>query len=241
MPVLGPQTYGASEPRISTTSRDGDARVARSGAPRRRIEVEPAEGHGHRRLRRHVGVDAGDGDVERACSRYDRRTAADYNLTVRTADGIGSGWASKSFKRAAPARRRRARATARSTRPCGRRSRRRFEPGNYTVVLEPAALAEHARVPGVRAPMPRQADEGRRFFSKQGGGNRIGEQLLGESVTHLLAIRRIRRRRRVRVRRRRPADRRATLGREGRLAGAGLLALLGAEAEPGADRGARRT
>ena len=28
---------------------------------------------------------------------YDRFTAADYNLTARTPDGSGSGWASKSF------------------------------------------------------------------------------------------------------------------------------------------------
>ena len=28
---------------------------------------------------------------------YDRFTAADYNLTARTPDGTGSGWASSSF------------------------------------------------------------------------------------------------------------------------------------------------
>ena len=44
----------------------------------------------------------------------------------------------------------------------------------------------------------RQSDEGRSFFSKKGGGNRVGEQIVGEKVRHLLGSRRTRWRRRCR-------------------------------------------
>ena len=70
-----------------------------------------------------------------------------------------------------------------------------IEPGKYTVVLEPAALADLLAFLMFSADA-RQADEGRSFFSKKGGGNRIGEQMLGEKVQHLLGSRRIRWRRR---------------------------------------------
>ena len=111
---------------------------------------------------------------------YDRFTAADYNLTARTPDGTGSGWASRSFnelKKLDPAA---LAATAidkaaMSKNPVG------IEPGKYTVVLEPAALADLLAFM-LFSRDARQADEGRSFFSKKGGGNRIGEQIVGEKV-----------------------------------------------------------
>ena len=111
---------------------------------------------------------------------YDRFTAADYNLTSRTPDGTGSGWASKSFNQlrllnpealAAAAIEK----AARSRNPAA------IEPGKYTVVLEPAALAD-LLVFMMFSADARQADEGRSFYSKKGGGNRVGEQILGEQV-----------------------------------------------------------
>ena len=112
---------------------------------------------------------------------YDRQTAADYNLTARTADGLGSGWASKSFNelrllepaKLADGGDRQSRALE----ECRRRSSRASTP----VVLEPAALADLLAILVFSADA-RQADEGRSFFSKKGGGNRIGEQVLGEKV-----------------------------------------------------------
>jgi predicted Zn-dependent protease len=111
---------------------------------------------------------------------YDRFTAADYNLTARTQDGSGSGWASKSFNElrllnpealAAAA----IDTAARSKNPSA------IEPGKYTVVLAPAALAD-LLVFMVFSADARQADEGRSFFSKKGGGNRVGEQVVGEKI-----------------------------------------------------------
>jgi predicted Zn-dependent protease len=111
---------------------------------------------------------------------YDRFTAADYNLTARTPDGSGSGWASKSFNelrlldppKLAEAAIDKA---ARSKTPSA------VEPGKYTVVLEPAALADLLAFMLFSADA-RQADEGRSFFSKKGGGNRVGDQIVGEKV-----------------------------------------------------------
>jgi predicted Zn-dependent protease len=49
------------------------------------------------------------------------------------------------------------------------------------VVLEPAAVAD-LLVFMMFSADARQADEGRSFFSKKGGGNRVGEQIVGEKV-----------------------------------------------------------
>jgi predicted Zn-dependent protease len=112
---------------------------------------------------------------------YGRFTAADYNLTARTSDGTGSGWASKSFNELKLLEPRTLAAVAiekaaRSHDPVA------IEPGKYTVVLEAAALADLiANL--MFAADARQADEGRSFYSKKGGGTRIGESIVGEKVT----------------------------------------------------------
>jgi predicted Zn-dependent protease len=111
---------------------------------------------------------------------YDRFTAADYNLTARTPDGSGSGWASKSFNELRllePAKL----AAAAIDKAASSKAPAAIEPGKYTVVLEPAALAD-LLVFMIFSANARQADEGRSFFSKKGGGNRVGEQVVGEKV-----------------------------------------------------------
>ena len=107
---------------------------------------------------------------------YDRFTAADYNLTARTPDGTGSGWASKSFNELRllePAKI----ATAAIDKAARTKAPVAIEPGKYTVVLEPAAVADLLAYMLFSADA-RQADEGRSYFSKKGGGNRVGEAFL---------------------------------------------------------------
>jgi len=111
---------------------------------------------------------------------YDRYTAADYNLTARTPDGTGSGWASKSFNELRlldPS----ALATAAIDKAARAKTPMAIEPGKYTVVLEPAAMADLLAYLMFSGDA-RQADEGRSYFSKKGGGNRIGDQILDEKV-----------------------------------------------------------
>jgi predicted Zn-dependent protease len=111
---------------------------------------------------------------------FDRYTAADYNLTARTPDGSGSGWASKSFnelRQLDPSKL----AAAAIDKAAKSKTPAAIEPGKYTVVLEPAAVADMLAY-FIFSADARQADEGRSFFSKKGGGNRVGEQVLGDKV-----------------------------------------------------------
>jgi predicted Zn-dependent protease len=111
---------------------------------------------------------------------YDRYTAADYNLTARTQDGTGSGWASTSVNELRlldPTKL----ATAAIEKAALTKSPVAIEPGKYAVVLEPAAVADLLAFMLFSADA-RQADEGRSYFSKKGGGNRIGELIVDDKV-----------------------------------------------------------
>ena len=57
-----------------------------------------------------------------------------------------------------------------------------LKPGKYTVILEPAAAADMIAYCTYFMDS-RSADEGRSFFSKKGGGNKIGEELVSKDVT----------------------------------------------------------
>ncbi len=61
-----------------------------------------------------------------------------------------------------------------------------IEPGKYTVILEPAALMaadDLSLLGGLMYSLDaREADEGRSFLSKKGGGNRKGEKLFDERI-----------------------------------------------------------
>jgi predicted Zn-dependent protease len=100
---------------------------------------------------------------------------------MRTEDGTGSGWAgleAPDFSEipAEELGRHAARKAEESAKP------RELEPGKYTVVFEPRAVAD--LLGNLNAVMSRRAaDEGRSFFSKPGGGNRTGEKIFAESVT----------------------------------------------------------
>ncbi|HEV2913521.1 MAG TPA: TldD/PmbA family protein [Pyrinomonadaceae bacterium] len=111
---------------------------------------------------------------------YTRNSLASFTTTVRTADGTGSGWGSAMSHRIADinARAVGARAVEKaelSKNPVA------IEPGNYTVILEPNAVGDLVSFMLFFFDA-RQADEGRSFLSKQGGGNRVGEKFFGDQV-----------------------------------------------------------
>ena len=177
MPALGPQTYA------ETTAYFEDAASAspdwRAGAVKSALTLSKEKdvvSAGFVETSAQIQAVA----TSKGLFGYGRFTAADYNLTARTPDGTGSGWASKSFNELRMLEPARLAATAidkaaRSHSPAA------IEPGKYTVVLEPAALADLiANL--VFSADARQADEGRSFFSKKGGGTRIGEQVVSEKV-----------------------------------------------------------
>jgi len=111
---------------------------------------------------------------------YQTSTSADYTCTVRTDDGSGSGWVGRNVGDISTFD------TSSTVQTAIRKARdsadaKALEPGKYTVILEPHAAA------GLISFMmnffdARQADEGRSFLSKKGGGNKMGEQVFDPRV-----------------------------------------------------------
>jgi predicted Zn-dependent protease len=101
--------------------------------------------------------------------------------TVRSPDGTGSGWACSDGSTFTDIDAKQVAATAVEK---ARTSRNpvAIEPGRYTTILEPTAVGNLVQLIA-GAMQARSADEGRSFFSKQGGGNKIGMKVVDERVT----------------------------------------------------------
>jgi predicted Zn-dependent protease len=178
MPPLGPQAYDAGAGYDAATAA---VRVDRLAAEAKPIIAEA----------RNRGVDAAgyaatlESFTAVATSAglfaHEPRTAAEFTMTARNRAGTWSGWggaAETRFGRLDMARigDRAIEKGAHGTTPIA------LDPGKYTVILEPSAVCDlvgwmlwHTGA--------RYADEGRSFFSRKGGGNRIGEKLFADSVT----------------------------------------------------------
>ncbi|MGH7674152.1 MAG: TldD/PmbA family protein [Gemmatimonadales bacterium] len=113
---------------------------------------------------------------------YHASTRASHTLTVRTPDGQGSGWAGATHNdwgRVTPSAALAERAIQKAR---DSREPTALEPGKYTVVLEPTAVGNLLGGLGFGL-NARQADEGRSFFSKRGGGTKVGEKIVDERIT----------------------------------------------------------
>lgn len=110
---------------------------------------------------------------------YNRSTSVDFTVTMRTDDGTGSGWAAQDLNDVSKLN---AGATSKVAidKAVMSREAKAIEPGKYTVILEPAAGADLVRL--MLNMNARQADEGRSFLSKKGGGTKLGEKLVDERV-----------------------------------------------------------
>jgi predicted Zn-dependent protease len=175
---LGPQHY----PEIPAY----DEGTSSAGPARRRDGVKPALD-----LAQAKGLNAaGFFETTAGCSAiankkgnfgFHRSTNAAYSTTMRTADGTGSGYAWSASPRvaeidAAALAERAATKAETSAHP------RDLPPGRYTVILEPAAVADLLMML-VFSMNARSVDEGRSFLSKPGGGSRLGEKVFAEGVT----------------------------------------------------------
>jgi predicted Zn-dependent protease len=109
-------------------------------------------------------------------------SSAEFTATMRTADGTGSGWASATSTRLSDVNPQVV-ATRAADKGLASAKPRDVAPGDYTVILEPAAVANLLQAMQFSALSARAADEGRSVFSKEGGGNRLGEKVAHESVT----------------------------------------------------------
>ncbi len=114
---------------------------------------------------------------------YDSRAVVTMTATVRTTDGTGSGWACSDGDTFADIDAQRVGATAvdkatKSQNPVA------IEPGRYVTILESTAAGNLIQNI-VGAMQARSADEGRSFYSKAGGGNKLGMKVVDERVTLL--------------------------------------------------------
>jgi predicted Zn-dependent protease len=112
---------------------------------------------------------------------YDSSAVVTMTATVRSPDGTGSGWACSDGDTFADIDAARVAATAvekakLSQQPVA------VEPGRYVTILESTAVGNLVQMIA-GAMQARSADEGRSFFSKQGGGNKIGMKVVDERVT----------------------------------------------------------
>jgi predicted Zn-dependent protease len=112
---------------------------------------------------------------------YQRGTSLDFTCTVRTDDARGSGWVARNL---ADVGQFNAPSEIQVAMDKAKRSveAKALEPGKYTVILEPAATADLLTYM-FRGFDAREADEGRSFMTKKGGGNKLGDKVFDERVT----------------------------------------------------------
>ena len=190
MPALGPQQYAAvSAYAPSTAELTPEARAlavervfggVREAAGAANVKADDLFVGGF--LEASAGV-ASAVATSRGLFAYHPATQVSLSTTVRTPDGTGSGYASAGatdWSRLDPA------AIGRRAAQKGIASRnpQPIEPGMYTVILEPLAVADFLG-PLLGSFNARTADEGRSPFSKPGGGTRVGERVADPRVTLL--------------------------------------------------------
>ena len=178
LPPLGPQKYvaGAGYDAATAAVRAGDlaaaARPVIEAAGKRALDVT-----GYSIASRAFDAIA----TSAGLFAHEPRTGTEFTVTARNRAGTWSGWAGVAETRIGDldAARIGARALDKAayTAPPVR-----LDPGRYTVILEPSAVADLVGymmwfMDG------RPADEGRSFFSQKGGGNKIGEKLFADQVT----------------------------------------------------------
>jgi predicted Zn-dependent protease len=181
MPLLGPQqyltpvSYAASTAAITPDYRAqaaGDS-IALCSAKGLTAAGYLEDGAYFQALRNNKGLEA-----------YQQSTSIDFSVTVRTPDGTGSGYAVADYTDVSKFNAK-ALTQAAADKAAGSRNAKALEPGKYTVILEPAALvSDEGLLNNLMYNLgAREADEGRSFLSKKGGGNKLGEKLFDPRIT----------------------------------------------------------
>ena len=117
---------------------------------------------------------------------YNQDSSVEFSVTMRTADGTGSGYATRDFSDVSKFNAAEASQVA-IAKAMGSSNAKAIEPGKYTVILEPAALMANTDASLMGALLnsldTRNADEGRSFLAKKGGSTKLGEKLFDERIT----------------------------------------------------------
>lgn len=177
VPTLARQQYKPSSGfTLQTAMVSATDRARRIGEIITRCEKEQVVGAGFHQTRARSGAFA----TKNGNAGFDRSTLVGLSMTTRTRDGSSSGYflrnhydvarldtdriARESIRRAVEAR-----------------NAREVEPGTYTVILEPQAVADLLSTFAFSFDA-RAAEEGRNAFSAPGGKTRLGEQYFDERI-----------------------------------------------------------
>ncbi len=177
MPELGAQIYAQSAAAASTALPSPYDRAAAVKAVTDRARAAGFVATGY--IEAQVGTRAIANS--RGLFGFEQSGGANMTATVRTPDGTGSGWGGANANSWAGIDADAVGATA-AQKAASSRNPVAVEPGRYTVVLEPTAVGNLIPLIAFSA-QARAADEGRSFFSKPGGGNKIGMKVLDERVS----------------------------------------------------------
>jgi predicted Zn-dependent protease len=178
MPLLGPQTFKESVNYNATTA--GMNPDKRAEAVAKSLKVAKDASH------EAAGFLSNSTDFNATMNSkglfgYNKSTDVSFSITVRNREGTGSGYASKSYNDVSKLDTLALTKIA-SSKASMSAAAKAIEPGKYTVILEPLAASDmiSTMFNGFDA---RNADEGRSYMSKKGGGTRLGEKLFDEKVT----------------------------------------------------------
>jgi predicted Zn-dependent protease len=183
MPELGPQSYSPVASYFDATA-DLTPEI-RAAATKKTIDMAEKTAVGTNNMFVAGFLRATAGSTAVATSKglfaYHRNSDVDLSTTVRTPDATGSGWASagaRDWSLIDPL----ALGRAAAQKAVRSRNPKAIEPGLYTVVLEPQAVADIMPLL-IGSFNARANDEGRGTFSKPGGGTKLGEKIADERVT----------------------------------------------------------
>ena len=178
MPLLGPQEYAESPAWVEATAAIDPvyrAKVAGDSIGPCRDKKLVAAGY----------LEDSATFVAVASSRglfaYHRGTNLNFSLTVRTEDGTGSGYVERDYHDVGKFDSAKVSQVA-LDKAVASREAKAIEPGKYTVILEPSASVGLLNFM-IGSFDARQADEGRSFLAKKGGGSKLGEKIVDERVT----------------------------------------------------------
>jgi predicted Zn-dependent protease len=178
MPLLGPQTFKESVNYNATTA--GMNPDKRAEAVAKSLKVAKDASH------EAAGFLSNSTDFNATMNSkglfgYNKSTDVSFSITVRNREGTGSGYASKSYNDVSKLDTLALTKIA-SSKASMSAAAKAIEPGKYTGILEPLAASDmiSTMFNGFDA---RNADEGRSYMSKKGGGTRLGEKLFDEKVT----------------------------------------------------------
>src|SRR5688572_1230632 len=178
MPTLGKQTYKPVNSYFEATANLSLVdRAKQIGAIINELEKNNVIGAGFHS----ASAQAGGNATKNGNFEYERSTGVGLSVTARTPDGQSSGYFLRSHNDISKLDTMRI-AKESIRKALEGRGARAIEPGIYTVILEPQAVADLIGGFGFGF-NARTADEGRSPFSAPGGKTKLGEKVFDERVT----------------------------------------------------------